>query len=237
MPSAWRRTTRPDRSLRCGLSGPRRGRRPQLLVVEHDLDQRAAREPVVEVLAPADPRRDVGPVLQVEDRGDPPPSCRLVDRRRGRGQVGRDPVLEMHDEPWMGAHVRIPAAGSGHAGQVPATVDAVEPDLDAARDAGACTQRRDVDGALGRGGARPDGEGAGDGVVRGHSPAGRSSSRGTSPPSRPVRPTVRYFMLLPLEGAGEWSATFITRLLLHGDCPESMARSGTSRKTGPQTPG
>jgi hypothetical protein len=30
-----------------------------LLVVEHDLDQRAAREPVVEVLALADPRCDL----------------------------------------------------------------------------------------------------------------------------------------------------------------------------------
>src|SRR3984957_1177064 len=43
-------------TLGFGLSGPRRGRRPQPLVVEHDLAQGAAREPVVEVLALADPR-------------------------------------------------------------------------------------------------------------------------------------------------------------------------------------
>ena len=48
---------------RAGLAG-RGSRRPQLLVVEHDLGQRAAREPVVEVLAPADPGRDLGPVCR-----------------------------------------------------------------------------------------------------------------------------------------------------------------------------
>ncbi|HXL19513.1 MAG TPA: hypothetical protein VN961_18515, partial [Streptosporangiaceae bacterium] len=73
----------------------------------------------------------------------------------------------MHDEPRMGAQVRVPASGSRHAGQVPATVDVVEPDLDAGRDAGACAQRCDVDRVLGRGGVRSDGEGAGDRVLHG----------------------------------------------------------------------
>ena len=74
-------------------------------------------------------------------------------------------MLEMHEEPRMGAHVRVPAAGSGHAGQIPPTVDAVHPDLNAARMPLPCTQCRDVDRALGRGGVRPDVEGVGDGVV------------------------------------------------------------------------
>ena len=53
-------TTSPVPEIR--TISPCRGYRPQLLVVEQDLDQRAAREPLVEVLAPADPRRDIGPV-------------------------------------------------------------------------------------------------------------------------------------------------------------------------------
>jgi hypothetical protein len=52
-------------------------------------NQRAAREPVVEVLAEADPRCELRPVLQVEDRGDHSPPCRLVDRRRGAGAPRR----------------------------------------------------------------------------------------------------------------------------------------------------
>src|ERR1700693_6120982 len=63
--------------------------RPQSLFVEPDLDQRAAREPVVEVLAPADPRRDVGLGLQVEDRGD---HRRRVGSSRGAACAGRSAV-------------------------------------------------------------------------------------------------------------------------------------------------
>ena len=90
---------------------------------------------------------------------------RRVDGRRGRGQVGGDPVLEMHEEPRMCAQVRVPVAGSGHAGDVPATVDVVNPHLDAPRGAGACAQCRDVDRALDRSGLWSDVERVRDGVV------------------------------------------------------------------------
>jgi len=70
--------------------------------------------------------------------------------------------------------------------------------LDAAPDAAASTQRGDVDCVLGRRGVRSNVEGAGD-VVHGHSPLRRSSSRGASPSSIPVRPSVRYSMPLPLD--------------------------------------
>jgi hypothetical protein len=59
---------------------PRRAGRRQVSQA-FDLDQRAAREPLVEVLVSADPHLEAGPVLQVEDCGDYP-GPRERDRTR-----------------------------------------------------------------------------------------------------------------------------------------------------------
>jgi hypothetical protein len=85
----------------------------QPLVVEQDLHERTEREPVFGVLPPAEPGPDLGPVLQVEDRGDHPPPCRLVDRPCRGAQVGRDAVLEMYGEPWCARRFAYQLRGTG----------------------------------------------------------------------------------------------------------------------------
>jgi DNA-binding transcriptional MerR regulator len=151
-----------------------RGSRTRFLVVEQDLDQRAAGEPIVEILA----RNTAGrlwTVLRLEDFGEHSLASRLVhDGQCCGGQVRRHPVFEMNNELRMGSQVRVPAARAWYASQIPVAVDTVEPDLDASGVAALRAPRGDLDCVLRRGGIGSDLQGARYCWVQAHGMPGRS---------------------------------------------------------------